>query len=94
VRLAWQRLRYVGGPLLNRTETRYTLKWFFNLFFNSSLTLLQELNRECASSYKELNQRIQRSRELRRMAQKMKTQKDLLVGYQELKLASQVLDYK
>ena len=70
--------------------SRYTLKWFFN----GSLTLLQELNRECASSYKELNQRIQRSRELRRMAQKMKTQKDLLVGYQELKLASQVLDCK
>ena len=41
----------------------------------------QELNRECASSYKELNQRIQRSRELRRIAQKMKTQKDLMVGH-------------
>jgi len=37
------------------------------------------LNRERAASYKELNQRVQRSRELRRIAQKMQTQKNLMV---------------
>lgn len=57
----------------NRTEDQVVLQ-----------PLPQELNRECASSYKELNQRVQRSRELRRMAQKMKTQKDLMVGYRQL----------
>ena len=55
------------------------------------LSSSQELNRECASSYKELNQRIQRSRELRRIAQKMKTQKDLMVGHWGLRLASSPL---
>ena len=32
-------------------------------------------------AYKELNQRVQRCKELERVAQKMKTQKDLMVSF-------------
>jgi len=49
-------------------------------------TTAKELNRERAASYKELNQRVQRSRELRRIAQKMQTQKNLMSKEKHVKI--------
>ena len=45
----------------------------------TDIFLLQKLNKMCKSSYQELHQRINRFNDLKRVAQKMKTQKDLVV---------------
>jgi U3 small nucleolar RNA-associated protein 11 len=39
---------------------------------------IEKAKRKCEASYRELNQRIHRSKELLRIARKMKTQKDLM----------------
>ena len=49
---------------------------------------VKELNHECAEEYQELNSRIRRHKELRRVAQKMQTKKELTVLYSRVKYDS------
>lgn len=64
--------------LVGRTYNRSSLETLASEKIEGSVGTMKELNKQCAASYRELNQRIHRSRVLRQTVQKMKTKKDLL----------------
>ena len=65
--------------LMSRSYNRPTLQQLTSAPVDHTPEALEAVGRKSGASYRELKRRIHRSEELRRLAQKMKTQKDLMV---------------
>ena len=72
--------------LMPRSYNRPTLQQLTSAPLDHTPEVLEAVGRRSGASYRELKRRIHRSDELRRLAQKMKTQKDLMVRCGDLKM--------
>lgn len=72
--------------LMSRSYNRPTLQQLTSAPLDHTPELIRKAERRSDASYRELKKRIHRSKELLRLAQKMKTQKDLMTKGQKRRI--------